>query len=195
MRFLVPGTETELRHRLSTLDLAAEDSSARAAVDSGRLAEPFWYVDSPLTTPNPYRPFHGRPPRGTVPSPGPGILVPDATGLGRDGDQPIRFRELARDGLLLLTTGGTYLDGASSKRKLDRESSRQATEVPTRMLSLSGIDVTGALTAALDARPGEVWVIRPDAHIAAVLRKPGPQDLVTALLRALGRGVADEYRQ
>jgi len=26
-----------------------------------------------------------------------------------------------------------------------------------------------ALAAALDARPNEVWVLRPDAHIAAVL--------------------------
>ena len=193
MSFLVPGTDEERRHRLSTLDLAATDVSARAAVDSGRLAEPFWYVDSPLTTPNPYRPFHGRPPRGTVPSPGPGILVPDATISVGTRDHPVRFRELARDGLLLLTTGGTYLDDTEWSRAT--ESSRRATDVPTRTLSLSDIDVTGALTAALDARPKEVWLIRPDAHIAAVLRHPGPQELITALARALGRGVAHEYRQ
>jgi pentachlorophenol monooxygenase/3-(3-hydroxy-phenyl)propionate hydroxylase len=126
-----------------------------------------------------------------VPPPGPGILVPDATVSVGTRDRPVRFRELARDGLLLLTTGGTYLDEATD---LDRatESSRRATEVPTRTLSLSGIDVTGALSAALDARPGEVWVIRPDAHIAAVLRKPGPHEVITALLRALGRGAAPE---
>uniref|UniRef100_UPI000DE4E35F FAD-dependent monooxygenase n=1 Tax=Nonomuraea lactucae TaxID=2249762 RepID=UPI000DE4E35F len=62
MRFLVPGTEEERRHRLSVLEAAASDVTARAAVDSGRLAEPFWYVDSPLTTPDPSRPFAGRPP-------------------------------------------------------------------------------------------------------------------------------------
>ena len=188
MRFLVPGTDAERRHRLSTLELAGTDAAAKSAVDSGRLAEPFWYVDSPLTTASPDRPFHGRPPRGTVPAAGPGILVPDATVSVAGRDQPTRLRELARDGFLLLTTGGTYLDGAT-------ETSQQSTYVPTRVLSLPGIDVTGALTAALGARPGEVWVIRPDAHIAAVLRKPGPQAVLTALVRALGGAVVDEYRQ
>jgi pentachlorophenol monooxygenase/3-(3-hydroxy-phenyl)propionate hydroxylase len=77
MRFLVPATDAERRHRLTTLDSAAADPAARAAVDSGRLAEPFWYSQSPLTTPDPGRPFAGRPARGAVPPPGPGILVPD----------------------------------------------------------------------------------------------------------------------
>ncbi len=61
MRFLVPGTDAERRHRLATLDRATTDPAARAAVDSGRLAEPFWYTTSPLTTPDPRRPFGGRP--------------------------------------------------------------------------------------------------------------------------------------
>jgi 3-(3-hydroxy-phenyl)propionate hydroxylase len=82
------------------LERAAEDPAARAAVDSGRLAEPFWYVDSPLTTPDPARPFAGRPPRGTTPPPAPGIIVPDAP-LTVDG-RPTTLRRIARDGLLLI---------------------------------------------------------------------------------------------
>jgi 3-(3-hydroxy-phenyl)propionate hydroxylase len=183
MRFLVPGTEAERRYRLSTLDLAATDPSARAAVDSGRLAEPFWYVDSPLTTPNSDRPSHGRPPRGAVPPAGPGILVPDAPVAVAGRDVPGRFRGLARDGFLLLTTEGGDADDAA------REASRGATPAPTRVLSLPDIDVTGALTAALDARPGEVWLIRPDAHVAAVLTKPDQQAITTAIQRALGAAI------
>jgi 3-(3-hydroxy-phenyl)propionate hydroxylase len=169
MRFLVPSTEAERRYRLSTLERTAIDSSAKFAVDSGRLAEPFWYVDSPLTTPNPDRPFHGRPRRGTVPAPGPGILVPDAP-IAMAGRT--RFRELAREGILLLTT-----EGADAV---------DAAEAGHRVLSLPDIDVTGALTAALDARPGDVWLIRPDAHVAAVLTRPDPQEVITAIQRALG---------
>ncbi len=176
MRFLVPGTEAERRHRLSTLERTDTDSSAKSAVDSGRLAEPFWYVHSPLTTPNPDRPFHGRPPRGSVPAPGPGILVPDAR-IAMAGRT--RFRELARDGILLLTTEGAESVDAA-------EAGHRANPALTRVLSLPDIDITGALTAALDARPGDVWLIRPDAHVAAVLTRPDPQAVITAVQRALG---------
>jgi 3-(3-hydroxy-phenyl)propionate hydroxylase len=188
MRFLVPATEAQRRQRLSTLDRAATDPSAQAAVDSGRLAEPFWYVGSPLTTSNPDRPFHGRPPRGAVPSAGPGILVPDAPVSVTGRDRPTRLRELARDGLLLLIAEGGDIDTA-------REASRRATPAPTRVLSLPDIDVTGALTEALDSRTGEVWVIRPDAHIAAVLSGPDRQAVTAALRRALGAGMNISARQ
>jgi 3-(3-hydroxy-phenyl)propionate hydroxylase len=37
----------------------------------------------------------------------------------------------------------------------------------------------------LDARPGEVWVIRPDAYVAAVLEQPTTAIIEGALRRAL----------
>jgi hypothetical protein len=39
---------------------------------------------------------------------------------------------------------------------------------------------------ALAAKPDEVWAIRPDAHVAAVLTAPGREDVARALRRALG---------
>ena len=54
-----------------------------------------------------------------------------------------------------------------------------------RVLELAAGDPTGALTAALDARPGEVWIVRPDAHVAAVLEQPSSATIVGALHRAL----------
>jgi pentachlorophenol monooxygenase/3-(3-hydroxy-phenyl)propionate hydroxylase len=158
MDFLVPHDDATAAHRHDVLARAAHDPAARAQVNSGRLAEPFWYVDSPLTTPCPERPFTGRPPRGAVPPAGPGILVPDAP--VREG----RFRELARDGFLLLAAPGADVDGARAVA--------DAVAAPVRVLELAAIDTTGALTKALDARPGEVWVVRPDAHAAAVLTHP-----------------------
>ncbi len=146
-------------------------------VDSGRLAEPFWYVDSPLTTSNPARPFAGRPPRGATPDAGPGVFLPDAP-VVVDG-VPGRLREFARDGFLLLA--GPDLDGSWL-----RDAAASATPAPVRVLSLASIDVDGAVVESLGARPAEVWVVRPDAHIAAVLDGPTPGEVAAAVRRACG---------
>jgi 3-(3-hydroxy-phenyl)propionate hydroxylase len=170
MDFLVPHDDAAAAYRRDVLARAADDPAARALVNSGRLAEPFWYVDSPLTTPSPARPFAGRPPRGAVPPAGPGILAPDAPVAGG-----ARFRELARDGFLLLVAPDADLDAAAA-----------AVPAPVRVYELAAIDTTGALTAALDARAGEVWVVRPDAYVAAVLERPPAAVIEGALRRALG---------
>ncbi|NKQ53650.1 pentachlorophenol monooxygenase [Amycolatopsis sp. K13G38] len=165
MDFLVPQTPEQHATRLSVLSTAAADPAARARVDSGRLSEPFWYVASPLTTPCPDRPFAGRPPRGSVPPPGPGILAPDVP-VAAPGCT--RFRELAREGFLVLAAPGAEDVTAS---------------VP--VLPLASIDVGGALTEALGARPGELWLVRPDAYIAAVVTDAA--GLEAAIARATGR--------
>lgn len=152
MDFLVPQDEPHRRHRLDVLARAAHDPAAHAEVDSGRLAEPFWYADSPLTTPDPARPCAGRPPRGTIPPPGPGVLLPDVTVAAG------RLRDLARQGFLLLTTPGAPVFGSTP-----------VVEVPEG-----------------DVRPGEVWVVRPDAYVAAVARSA--DELTRALDRAAGGG-------
>ncbi|WP_214368652.1 FAD-dependent monooxygenase [Pseudonocardia sp. H11422] len=181
MDFLVPQDAAQAAYRRDVLARAADDPAARALVDSGRLAEPFWYVGSPLTTPDPTRPFGVRPPRGAVPPAGPGILVPDAPvrGNGRHGSRyrAQRFREVARDGFLLLAT-----DGATPAVPDGHDGT-------VRALRLTEIDHTGVLTAALGARPNEVWIIRPDAHVAAVLTAPSPSQIATGLHRAIARVV------
>ena len=53
MRFLVPQDEAQRTERTRILEAAAADPEMAHTVDSGRFAEPFWYVDSPLTTPDP----------------------------------------------------------------------------------------------------------------------------------------------
>jgi pentachlorophenol monooxygenase/3-(3-hydroxy-phenyl)propionate hydroxylase len=160
MDFLVPQNEEQHRVRLAVLAGAVGDPAVRARVDSGRLAEPFWYVTSPLTTLDPSRPFAGRPPRGRVPAAGPGILVPDVPVSTVDRT---RLRELARSGFLVLAMPGADVDG-----------------LPVRVLAL---DVHSPLTEALAPRPGELWLIRPDAYIAAVVTTRA--DLDEALHRAL----------
>ncbi|MFC5947319.1 FAD-dependent monooxygenase [Pseudonocardia lutea] len=178
MDFLVPPDEARARHRAEVLTRAATDPEARGRVDSGRLSEPFWYVDSPLTTADPRRPFAGRPPRGQVPPAGPGVLLPDApvrTTATTDG----RVRALARAGFLLLT--GADVDLAAVREAV------AAAPGPVRVLALDEIDPDGTLTTTLAARPDEVWVVRPDAHVAAVVAGPAHltrDDLAAALARA-----------
>ncbi|MET0236441.1 MAG: FAD-dependent monooxygenase [Kibdelosporangium sp.] len=152
MRFLVPQDAAQLQRRLAVLD-----GAQIGEVDSGRLAEPFWYADSPLTTRDPSRPRPVRPPRGSSPVPAPGTLVPDvATPAGR-------LRALARSGFLALTD-------------LALPSARGVAVLPVRAPS--------DLTEALGFKPGEIWLVRPDAHVAAVVSTP--DDLPAVLRRACG---------
>ncbi|MEQ3554988.1 FAD-dependent monooxygenase [Pseudonocardia nematodicida] len=207
MDFLVPRTPAQAARRRDVLTRAATDPGARAQVDSGRLSEPFWYVDSPLTTPDPARPFAGRPPRGQNPPAGPGVLVPDTPVVLTDGTTT-RLRALARDGFLLLTAPG--IDPGDA-----RAAAAGLPVGPVRVLAMArppgappGPDVTSGLVAGpradagpgpvespdhaaladlLGARPGEVWVVRPDAHVAAVLHHPSRDDVAAALARATAR--------
>jgi 3-(3-hydroxy-phenyl)propionate hydroxylase len=184
MDFLVPQDEAAAAHRRDVLSRAAADPAVRALVDSGRLAEPFWYVDSPLTTRSPARKFAGRPPRGAVPPAGPGILVPDVPVSGYasysariHSRPPRRLRELARDGFLLLAGG--QADIAAVRAAAATMSG------PVQVLGLGlGLDAEGAL----GAHPDEVWIIRPDAHIAAVLGNPTQHEIRAALARATHSG-------
>lgn len=177
MRFLVPGTEQEVRHRLDVLERAADDPAARAQVDSGRLAEPFWYVDSPLTTPDPGRPFPGRPARGDVPVPAPGVLVPDYPVTVPGRPDVVRLRQLAREGITVLVGDDAPAPDLTG-----------VGDVPVAVHRTGDLDPGGQLARALGARPDEVWVLRPDAHIAAVLTRS--RDVAPAVGRLLARAVA-----
>ncbi|NYH55413.1 pentachlorophenol monooxygenase/3-(3-hydroxy-phenyl)propionate hydroxylase [Nocardiopsis arvandica] len=186
MRFLVPHDEEAHRTRVTVLEQALTEEAARARVDSGRLAEPFWYTDSALTTPCPERPFGGRPPRGQAPAPCPGVILPDAPVTLPGEDAPTRVRPLLREGLTLLVGAapqgrepGAFLEGV-------RTAAREATRAPVHALYLDGIDTTGALTRALDPAPGQVWLVRPDAHVAAVVAGGDTAAVRAAVRTALG---------
>jgi 3-(3-hydroxy-phenyl)propionate hydroxylase len=176
MDFLCPQTPQAWDRRRDVLDRAVTDTAAHAEVDSGRLAEPYWYVESALTTPDPTRPPASRPDRGRVPAPGAGVLVPDCPVTDPGSDRPTRLRVLARRGLTLLTVGR---DPASVEPAV-----RAAVAGPLCVRAAEDLDPGGALAVALGARPGEVWLLRPDAYVAAVLG--AGDDLVGAVRRVTG---------
>lgn len=168
MRFLVPRSERERRHRLDVLE-----RGAAAEVDSGRFAEPYWYVDSPLTTAEPSRPFAGRPAKGALCPPAPGVILPDVPVPGG------RLRQMCRDGFLVLL--GEMCDSGLFKQFWGREKS-----APLAVRELAEIDASGRLAEALGVGPGEAWVIRPDAHIAAIVPRAGAESVAAAVSRACG---------
>ena len=177
MDFLVPQSESAWQWRRATLARAVDDPECSKDIDSGRFTEPFWYTDSPLTTLDPLRPPEGRPPRGQTPTPAPGVLVPDAP--IRDPDRPDvhHLRAIARSGLLALVQGHRYTS------EVHNALSRAAHEVPIQVVRLEDLDHTGFLRDTLRSRDGEIWLLRPDAHIAAVVRNL--PDAVQAVRRAL----------
>ena len=159
MRFLVPQNDAEWDERYRILEAAAADPAQRAHVNSGRMAEAFWYVDSPLTTPSADHTFPGRPPKGEDPVPAPGVIAPDVE-VTLEGGEQVRVRALARQGMLVLV--GADLEAEAVAAAL------ADIKCPLTVLSLPLVDPDGSVAAAFDAKPGEAWVIRPDAHIAAV---------------------------
>lgn len=173
MRFLVPRTETERVRRRELLERSRADEAARRKVDSGRLAEPFWYVDSPLTTPDPTRPFAGRPAKGEVPEPAPGVLIPDAPVLGRPDTS--RLRQLLRQGISLLAGDDVEL------RRLEEVAAGVSAPVAVWRMSALGAD----LPQMLGARPDETWLVRPDAHVAAIVAPADAIRMEQALHRLL----------
>ncbi|MBB5430252.1 FAD-dependent monooxygenase [Nocardiopsis composta] len=179
MRFLVPPGPQESEHRAAVLERALHDPAAYPQVDSGRLAEPFWYTDSPLTTAHPRRVSGGRPPRGEAPDPCPGVLVPDAPVRVPGRPEAVRLRTLARAGLTLLVA-------EPGDPGAVRAAAAAATRAPVAALGIGAADTTGALARALAPEPGEAWLLRPDAHIAAVVDAADPAAVAAAVRTALG---------
>ena len=175
MRFLVPQDERGREHRRRLLERCTADPAARAQVDSGRLAEPFWYVASPLTTPDPARPFPGRPPKGAVPVPAPGVLAPDCP-VGVPGLPDVaRLRQLLRRGV-------TFLLGD----EVDLEAVRDVADAVPALVAVHRMrDLDPELADLLAAHPQEAWLLRPDAHVAAVVHPVDRLGLSSALRRLL----------
>ncbi|MGH8868315.1 MAG: FAD-dependent monooxygenase [Actinomycetes bacterium] len=180
MDFLVPQSDEAREWRHDVLARAADDPAVRALVDSGRLAEPFWYVDSPLTTPDASRPTPVRPPKGEVPTPAPGVLVPDVPVRLPGTSGPTALRRLVRGGLLALT--GPGVDASHIGALLE-----ETVAARVRALSVPEVDTDDELAACLVLRTAETWLLRPDGHVAAVV--PGGPAADEALRAAARRSL------
>ena len=151
------------------------DPSARSLINSGQLAEPYWYTASPLTTPGPsLAGFPAEP--GAQRPPVPGVLCPDGH---CDPGSPTRLRRLFGRSFVLLTARAATAAAAL-------QAAEAAIAAPVTAYALDDIDHSGELGPALAATPDSVHVVRPDGHLAAVLPAFTPASLTTALRRAVG---------
>lgn len=183
MDFLVPQSPKAWQTRRDTLERAVGNPDAPSMVDSGRLSEPFWYVDSDLTTADPGRATATRPPRGQLPPPAPGVLLPDCPITHPDTGAVTRLRSLARHGVMLLV-------GDESDQSALEAVVRGTTAAPVRTLGMAELSPDGSLAETLRATSTETWVVRPDAFVAAVVASADANAVRAAVRRCTGAGAA-----
>lgn len=162
MDFLAPRDSAAWQHRRDVLERAVDDVTVHPLVDSGRLAEPYWYGNSPLVTRDPTRAAPTRPPKGQYPEPAPGVLVPDFPVTIPDRPQVTRLRQLVRDGLLVLVAGTASAQRAGA--------ALATVAAPAAVLDIDAIAGNDLGRRCLGLDEGEYWLVRPDGHIAAVAR-------------------------
>jgi 3-(3-hydroxy-phenyl)propionate hydroxylase len=165
--FITPKSRASRLLRDAVLDLAEREPFARRLVNSGRLSTPTPYLDSPLNTPDADS-FAG--------AMRPGAPCADAP-VSRDGRADWLLRQLG-DGFAVLVFG--------PRPATDRV---EAGGVAASVLSVGDdlIDVEGLAASRYDGRPGTVYLIRPDQHVAARWRTFDAGAIRAAIDRACGR--------
>jgi 3-(3-hydroxy-phenyl)propionate hydroxylase len=160
--FITPKSRASLRLRNAVLELARTEPFARPLVNSGRLSTPTPYVGSSLNTPD-AEPFAGRM--------HPGTPCADAP-IVRAGQEGWLLEQLGRGFTLLsfgparpVRAGGLTADVLEVGRDVD--------------------DARGLLTQRYDGRPGTVYLVRPDQHVAARWRTFDEEQVRQAMCRAL----------
>jgi 3-(3-hydroxy-phenyl)propionate hydroxylase len=163
--FITPKSRASLRLRNAVLELAATEPFARPLINSGRLSTPTPYRLSPLNTEDD-APFAGKMFPGTNAADAP------VTVNGREG---WLLNELG-DGFTLLSFGPAPRAGVACDG------------VEARVLAVGQdiADVAGVLTARYDGRPGTVYLLRPDQHVAARWRSFDVRKIEAALRRCVG---------
>ncbi len=168
--FITPKSRGSRRFRDAVLTLAKHEPFARPLVNSGRLSTPTPYLQSPLNTPDEAH-FCGAMRPGTVCADAPVLAH------GRRG----WLLEHLGEGFTLLAFGRRPAMGAV-----------RFGDVVARVLHVGSDlhEVDGVLTDRYDGRPGTVYLIRPDQHVAARWRGFEAADIEAALARATGHAAA-----
>ncbi|MBT2324918.1 FAD-dependent oxidoreductase [Variovorax paradoxus] len=169
--FITPKSEVSRLFRDAVLELSKRHDFARTLVNSGRLSLPSVLRDSPLNTPDADA-FAG--------SMAPGAPAADAPFVRQDGGTGWLLRECCTTRFTALVFG----DGSAA------EASLQALEASGVPLHVVRVDLSreGELAARrYDARPGTVYLMRPDQHVCARWRQPAAAAIRAATARALAK--------
>jgi 3-(3-hydroxy-phenyl)propionate hydroxylase len=168
--FITPKTPTACVLRDAVLELAHDQPFARPLVNSGRLSRPTPYVQSALNTADDDD-FAGHLRPGTNFTDAP---IQDAE--GRDG---WLLNQLGQD-FVLLSFGPAPV---GEVRLGDDASGGVAARVLT--VGRDVHDAQGLLAQRCDARPGTVYLLRPDQHVAARWRQFDLGRIRAAMARCL----------
>ncbi len=180
--FITPKSDVSRAFRDATLELARDCGFARRLVNSGRLSLPTSYSVSPLNTPD-MDVFAGLMIPGT----------PAADAPVKIDGQPDWLLHNLGNNFTVLIFGGT--DAVANARYASETvplapvirrvfivTAQGASPLP------GGIeDCEGVLAQRYDARPGTVYLFRPDGHVAARWRTLDAGLVCAAMERAIGK--------
>ncbi len=168
--FITPKSELSRLFRDAVLELSKTQPFARALVNSGRLSVPTTLHGSPLNTPD-VDAFEGR-------------MVPGAPAA----DAPI-VRADGSTGWLLRALPGRFtalVFGESQEAERSLAAIAEA-DRPLHVVRVTACGEGELAAQRYDARPGTVYLLRPDQHVCARWRAPRAQALRDALDRALAK--------
>ena len=170
--FITPKSEVSRLFRDAVLELTKRHAFARTLVNSGRLSVPSVLRDSPLNTPDTDA-FLG----AMVP----GAAAADAPVVHADGSTGWLLRECHVAQFTALVFG----EGEAAERSLG---ALKASDLPLHVVRVED-GARGSELAAqrYDARPGTVYLLRPDQHVCARWRAPSAAQVRGAVDRALGK--------
>jgi 3-(3-hydroxy-phenyl)propionate hydroxylase len=174
--FITPKSAVSRLFRDAVLDLARAHAFARSLVNSGRLSVPTVLSGSLLNTPD-SDPFEG--------TMVPGAPMDDAP-VTIDGAPGWLLREIAgtaRAGFTLLAFGDAPVAMPPTRVPVTVRRLRAAGDAPAPG---ELVDVDGLAARRYDGRPGTVYLLRPDQHVAARWRGFDAHAVGAALDRALG---------
>lgn len=173
--FITPKSEVSRLFRDAVLELAKRHGFARTLVNSGRLSVPSTLHDSVLNTADADA-FEGK----LVP----GAPAADAPIACADGSAGWLLRELNPTGFSALVFGDDSGGGDLAER-----SARAVAEADpaVKVVRVASSSAHALATQRYDARPGTVYLLRPDHHVCARWRQPDTRDVRTALDHALAK--------
>jgi 3-(3-hydroxy-phenyl)propionate hydroxylase len=167
--FITPKSDVSRLYRDAVLELARRHAFARTLVNSGRLSVPAILGASALNTPD-AETFAGRMVPGAVAADAPIVLA--------GGRRRWLLRELGHGDFTALVFGDDEASDRSVRAVIDADPS-------VRLLRVRLNDDNALATQRYDARPGTVYLLRPDQHVCARWRAPSAASIRSALDRAL----------
>ncbi|MDB5797960.1 MAG: FAD-dependent oxidoreductase / salicylate hydroxylase domain protein [Paucimonas sp.] len=162
--FITPKSRASRLLRNAVLQLARHEPFARKLVNSGRLSTPTPYLSSSLNTPD-EAPFAG------AMQPGSNCADAPVTVEGKDA----WFLEQLPTGFSLLVFGAVGQAGPVALGAIAASVLRVGVDLQ---------DSHGLLMQRYDGKPGTVYLLRPDHHVAARWRRFDREKIRAALARA-----------